>query len=111
MKLPLAAVLFGLTGCTDGVPELGRGLSDNLVQANDEFDHRVKERFAVGMPESELVTELSRQGFERLPPYRGVQDATFYHREFPFVTIWSIRWRTSDGKVTDIWGVHGVRGP
>ena len=111
MRAALTSIFLALTGCSNATPELANGLPENIEEANGEFDSRVKERFALGMAEVDLVRELRNQGFERLPSSRGIEDATFYRKNFPFVTLWSVRWKSENGKVTEVWGVHGVRGP
>src|SRR5690348_13690596 len=45
------------------LPTLAQNLSTNIQEADAEFDRRVRERFASGASEAEIVAELSSQGF------------------------------------------------
>ena len=109
----LFAIPLALLAACKPVPEIGRNLPSNYAQANAVFDKRVRTRFPVGTDETRLSEELNRQGFDLLPHHLddGVRDATFIKSEGPFETIWSVRWRVSNSKVSEIWGVHGARTP
>ena len=93
------------------LPDLVAGLPSDVQESEAAFDFRVKERFPAGTSEDAVKAELRQQGFDLLPAYDGVQDATFYRKRFPFTTLWSVRWRANSGMITDVWGVHGIRGP
>ena len=56
------SVVYTLTGCS-ATPPLISNLPDNIATAAKEFDHRIQERFPVGSLETDMVSELSRQGF------------------------------------------------
>jgi hypothetical protein len=45
--------------------QLTAGLSGEWATINTEFDRRVRSRFPVGSPESEMGAELQKQGFSR----------------------------------------------
>jgi len=99
-----------LSGCGSGGPEIGRGLPAKYAEAEPLFDQRVKDRFPLGTDEKRLIEELKNQGFEVLPTYDGVKDATF-KRGWIVQTIWSVRWRANGNQVTEVWGVYAGRGP
>jgi hypothetical protein len=87
-------------------------LPNDVPEAEAAFDARVRARFAIGTAEDVLISEIAEQGFKLT--YRamdGLHDATFYRRRFPFTTLWSIRWKSEAGRITEIWGVFGIRGP
>ena len=111
MLRPLLPLTFSvLTACQQNVPEIGRDLPTKNAERT--FDQRVKSHFPPGTDETRLAAELRNQGFRQGMPYEGVQDASYIQRHFPFFqTIWSVRWRARNGKVTEIWGVYGSRGP
>lgn len=114
MRLMAISWWFIVSGCsaaTDPLPELAQGLSGAYAEGERAFDRRLKQRFPPGTSERELTDALERQGFRRLPPVDGVEDATFFRDRFPFRTIWSVRWRTDRGRVIAIWGVYGVQAP
>lgn len=111
MRCVLLSLLVGmLSGCGASEPEIGRGLPSRYAEAEPLFDQRVKDRFPPGTDEKRLVGELKKQGFEVLPTHGDVNDATF-KRGWIVQTLWSVRWRAKDNRVTEIWGVHGGRGP
>lgn len=97
------------------LPDLARGLPDNVTLAEAMFDERVRSRFPVGSSEAELVAHLRQEGFEAPDSSkdgRGVwHDATFWRRRWPFRTLWSVRWRARAGELEEVWGVHGIVGP
>ncbi len=100
-----------LFGCNPAEPEIGRGLPTGYAEGERLFDRRVKEMFPIGTSEERLLEELQKQGFELLPAFDGVNDATFTRDNWIFQTIWSVRWRAEEGRIKDIWGVYGGRGP
>jgi hypothetical protein len=111
-KLLLLFLLATIAACGPAKePDIGKGLPPNYIVGERLFDERVKRQFPIGTSEKSLVAELERQGFSKLQTYEGVHDATFKQREFPTETIWSVRWRATDGRVVEIWGVYGVRAP
>jgi len=94
------------------LPELAAGLPATVTEARAAFDARVRARFAIGTTEASLISELAGEGFK--PSYweaDDLHDATFRRRRFPFATLWSVRWRSESGRITEIWGVYGIRGP
>lgn len=93
------------------LPDLVAGLPSDVREGERAFDGRVKERFPMGTSEDAVKAELQKQGFDLLPAYDGVQDATFFRKRVPFTTLWSVRWKANSGRLTDVWGVYGIRGP
>jgi hypothetical protein len=97
------------------VPELVIGLPTNFRAGTEEITRRLNARFPPGSSEERLITELARQGFEPDPSTEGVDgichSRTFYRRELIFVTLWSVRWRSHQGKIASIFGVYGQRAP
>ena len=68
--LATIAVLFGCSR----FPPIAAGLSGNFAEGSQEFDRRVHERFPVGSPSAELLSELQEQGFKlQLPEYPADQ--------------------------------------
>jgi len=74
-----------------------------------EFDSRVRQRFPPGSSEDDLKAELAKQGF-KLAEYDGVHDATLY-RGWIVKAMWSVRWKSQYGRITDLWGVFGYKAP
>ena len=96
------------------LPPLARGLPSKVLEAEPLFDRRVKARYPVGTPEEAVMGELGAQGFRPVGGTdgpAGYRDLTFRRKRFPFTTLWSVRWRARAGKIEEIWGVHGIRGP
>ena len=59
-----------------------------------------------------MVRILEKQGFKS----SGLGHEKFrylYYRNggFPVHTLWSVRWREEEGKITEVWGVFGHTGP
>ena len=112
LRAAAAGLLLILGGCTRPIPEIGRGLSQTVPEGQDAFDERVKARFPVGSASTEIVKALLAQGFEESSSPQ-VRLRTFDYRNggFPVHTLWSVRWREKEGRVTEIWGVFGHTGP
>jgi hypothetical protein len=92
-------------------PEIGKNLPPPYREAEPMFDARVKERFPVGISEDEVVRALERQGFGRSASHKGVEGVTFTRNDLVMKTIWSVRWRATNGRIDEIWGVHGAIAP
>jgi len=108
----LAGAILALFRWRKPVPAIARGLPPNYTQGTKELCRRVEAGFPVGTPEEDLIAALRAQGFAIGPPRDGVSDATFERTDlFVFRTIWSVRWRAEQGRVTGIWGVYGVQAP
>ena len=113
MRWPYLSVfpLTLLAACQQKVPEIGRDLPSNYAEGEQIFDQRIKARFPAGTDEKQAIEELQGQGFQLSPSMEGVRDATFIRKEAVFQTIWSMRWRANDGKISEVWGVYGVKAP
>jgi hypothetical protein len=92
-------------------PEIGKKLPPKYREAAPLFDARVKERFPAGTSEDEVVRALEREGFARSACFDGVESLTFTRNELVMKTIWSVRWRATNGRIDEIWGVHGAIAP
>lgn len=109
-RLSLLLALCGaLSACGPKAPEIGRGLPSKYADAEPIFDQRVRAAFPVGTAESSLIDALKKQGFEILPRQGDVHDATF-RSGWIVGSMWSVRWRVADNRVTEIWGVYGSHG-
>jgi hypothetical protein len=97
------------------LPELAAGLPSNFDEAKEAFDARVKSRFPRGSTESELIREVEAQGFKLSSPFYSETGewhaATLYRRRLALTTIWSLRWRSVEGRIEEVLGVYGFRGP
>ena len=94
------------------IPEIGEGLTQSAIEGQEAFDARIKGRFAIGSSVDLMVSELREQGFEE-STFEKEKFRTLDYRNdrFPVHTLWSVRWRESEGKITEIWGVFGHTGP
>jgi len=92
-------------------PALGRGLPSNYAEGEKMFDARVKAMFPVGTPEARLVDALRRQGFAVESAHRPDCRSATVMKGLVFRHIWSVRWRSAEGRVEDIRGVYGVIAP
>ena len=115
IALMASAASVALASCGLGkpeVPEIGKGLTQSAVEGQEAFDARIKDRFAVGSPVDLMVSELRKQGFEE-SAFEKEKFRTLDYRNdrFPVHTLWSVRWREEQGKITEIWGVFGHTGP
>lgn len=91
-------------------PKLDRKLSSNYKEGEVEFDRRVKAHFPKGTNESELISQLQNEGFAVDQSKLDFNNA-FITQGLIFRTLWSVRWRTKEGQVDEIWGVYGVTAP
>jgi hypothetical protein len=82
-------------------------LPRNFKQANAAFDQRVKTRFPLGSPESNLLAELKREHFKISPvddrSGRFSHDAIRGGNMGPTCNLqWEILWRSADAKIAEI---------
>lgn len=112
LSLGTALSVFLLTvGCTDphalapDPPELGRNLPSGFAEADAEFARRVTAAFPLPIPENDLVSQLSRQGFNI---HFDKSAATFKTDQFPCNKLWRIGWNASDGLVTNLTAKYGA---
>ncbi len=93
-------------------PELGRDLPSNFDEGERMFDRRVKAQFPVGSLEAEVVDQLRRQGFRLnpAPPLDSCKSASI-RQGFVIQKLWSVRWRATDARIDEIWGVYGAIAP
>ena len=111
MRWPIFFLLiYSLAGCGPKVPPIASGLPQNYKEGESVFNARVKKAFPSGTEEGRMIAELTAQGFTMLSSDRG-QFATFSDKRFPIETVWHVGWNASEGQVTNVWGVHGGRGP
>ena len=110
-----SAASVALASCGLGkaeIPEIGKGLSQSAIEGQEAFDSRIKIRFPVGSSVAPMVSELRQQGFiERTFEEEGFRTLDYRNDRFPVHTLWSVRWREEQDKITEIWGVFGHTGP
>ena len=92
-------------GVIQGPSSLTRNLPGPFSAASAAFDARVRSRFPPGTAETELVAELSRQGFR--PGDRLGGERQMVRRQDSFICNKAARifWRTDEARK-----VRGVRG-
>jgi hypothetical protein len=108
--LLLSFLACSLVGCRPSVPEIGRDLPSSYEEGERIFDARLKRRFPIGSAEGDLVAEAERQGFSVVRSDHG-SFATFSNKAFPVQSVWNIGWKAKDGRIEDVWGIYGGRGP
>lgn len=91
-------------------PEIGRNLPSDFRLAEDEFDRRVKSQFPSGTREARLIGRLREQGF-KIDDTKGDCMSATVMRGLIIKTLWSIRWRSRDEQIEEIWGVYGAIAP
>ena len=101
-------------------PEIGANLPEDVRLAEREFDERVKKAFVVGSEADLMIAELKRQGFEdprnwsddvgTPERYHDIRSMR-YSTGSMFQTLWSVRWKEHEGRITEIWGVYGIIAP
>ena len=104
------AVLLAVTACGSKVPELAQDLPSNYAEGQQVFDARLKAKFPPGTDEAKLVEALKNDGFT-VSESSNEHFATFNDGSFPVASVWNIGWKTDAGRLTEIWGVYGGRGP
>lgn len=99
-----------LLGCGPKIPPLARDLPSKYEEGEIVFDARIKAAFPSGTEESQLIAELTSQGFSIQHSEHGTF-ATFSNKRFPVESVWHVGWEAHEGRITKIWGVYGGRGP
>ena len=111
LRTPTSHVTIGpMTLLLSRLPELVADLPRMVPEGKLAFDARVRGRFPPGTVEEILKEELVRQGFKLLPGNPQVHDATLY-RGWIVRAMWSVRWKSQNGRITDLWGVFGYKAP
>jgi hypothetical protein len=102
---------LSLCACADSPPSLGRGGPRVAADVTPWFDTQVKRRFPVGSDEEKLRAELRREAFAiaaaNNPTLRYQFTASYQANELVCKAWWNLRWRSEQGKITDIsasWG-------
>ena len=101
---------LSLAACCARVPEIARDLPTNYAAGEKVFDARLKAKFPAGADVRTLAGTLEAQGFTVRTDDRGGH-ASFNDKRFPVANVWNIGWDAKDGKMTQIWGIYGGRGP
>ena len=91
-------------------PELGKGLPAAYREGEKQFDRRVKTRFPIGSSENELIAQVVNEGF-RLDRNGGPIRSATLTRGLIAKTLWSVRWRSNNGRIDEVWGVYGAITP
>jgi len=89
---------------------MARDLPSRYAEGERAFDARVKDHFPIGSEEAKLIVEVERQGFSLVTNEHG-SFATFSDNKFLVQSVWHIGWKANDGRIEDIWGIYGGRGP
>jgi hypothetical protein len=109
----IGAVLLSLcvSSCAVPPPPIGRDLPSTVADARPAFDQRVRERFAAGASEQDLIAELRREGFTlipangALPPFKSAATYTS-HQSFACSIDWTVLWSAENGKLTAVAGQY-----
>ncbi len=78
-------------------PEIVRDRPSNFAEAGRVFKERVAKTFPPGMPETDLIQQLTAQGFTIDPEYRL---ATFEKPHFPCRLYWRISWKVEQERLS-----------
>ncbi|MXP29609.1 hypothetical protein GRI58_12360 [Porphyrobacter algicida] len=109
----IASIALLAAGCGSArspIPEIAQGLPNNYSEGERVFDARLKARFPVGTSTNALAEELTKQGFSVTTQING-GGANYTDKGFLVSSVWNIGWKAQGGRITDIWGVYGGRGP
>jgi hypothetical protein len=90
------------------LPQICKDLPDNVIEARDQFQARVRKEFAAPVPVEQLAALLEKQGFRRPSdgPAAEITYMSVYRQSFPCVERWSVEWQNGAGGIAhDIKGV------
>ena len=115
-RLMVFLSLLALSGCQEtkreALPPIAADLPAETEAAGHVFQQRVQQRFPVGTPEGELISTLKSQGFV----IHGATEAGDFNNAILrrdadglCQTEWSVRWRASQRRLSEVWAVHFVR--
>jgi hypothetical protein len=96
-----------LCACANPAPPIAQGLPKSFGPT-PEFDTRIKERFAVGSDEGQMIAELHAEKFtieeihDLSSQYR--RSAHYESAEFPCKETWTVRWIAEQGRISGIEG-------
>lgn len=88
-----------------GLPSYAKELPANFEEAASEFDKRIQVKFATLIEESQLVSMLSKEGFQ---VYFDQKIAQIEKNKLPCKYIWKVTWESSNQSVTRIKGSYGA---
>lgn len=101
---PSVAIADGQSADGRTIPELGRNLPQNFDAADAEFKNRVRQRFAAGEAEQDVVDTLLQQGFKLGPDGRS---ARFEQPGWECRLVWRVFWSADAAhKIARIDGVY-----
>jgi hypothetical protein len=99
------------SGCAVRIPEIGRDLPADFVDANHAFGARVQGRFPIGSSEVALIDELKHEGFtisdSNVQPETYKSIALYDRPGLPCRLTWRILWSSEDAKISAIAGFYG----
>ena len=94
-------------GVWESSPAIGKGLPGNIADAQRVFDDRIRARFPVGSPESDLKSVLAAQEF-KLDPGAGVA-TRIGGLNFPCDTRWIVVWKgDAQHRLAQVSGRYGL---
>ena len=90
------------------LPSLCRGLPANFSDAERAFRERIRAKFQLGMPETDMLRVLNAQGFGPPVTYNGSKGVTYSAFFFPCDVTWWVVWRAdANGRIREIDGSYG----
>ena len=94
------------------IPALGRNLPRVFSEDEITFTERLRTQFPIGSDEGAMIKELKRQGFivDQLPFFDGWRSASV-RWGIVVQTLWSVRWRSTEGQIDEVFGVYGAISP
>ena len=78
-----------------GLPEIARDLPRSFKDADVEFGKRVKSHYVIGIKETDLISQLSGDGFKK---YLNSGHWYISRRGFPCALEWIVDWKTDENK-------------
>lgn len=90
------------------LPPIAQGMDSTFSKGDEQFKRRVYLRYPIGSSEKRLIADLQSQGF-----VADIRPGDFSSADLQrFIgcgnKVWSVRWRATSDRITEVFGVYGA---
>ncbi len=90
------------------LPPIAQGMDSSFSTGDAQFKARVRARYPVGSSEKRLLADLRAQGFTADVRPGDLSSADLRRFIGCGDKIWSVRWRATGDRITEVFGVYGA---
>jgi hypothetical protein len=90
------------------LPQIAQGMDSTFSKGDEQFKRRVRARYPIGSSEKRLLADLRAQGFVADIRPGDLSSADLHRFMGCGDKVWSVRWRATDDRITEVFGVYGA---